>query len=90
MVEASDGIQYGVPSTNATKLCHPLETFVAPNVDMTLFLLGIGFIQDIMDILAHVLGAFNISGSFIIFGLNMCKFAHVVSRDIATSMGHNG
>jgi len=40
---------------------------------MTLFLLGIGFIQHIIDLLVDVLDAFNISGGFINLRLNLCK-----------------
>ena len=33
MVEYFDGPMHGIPSTNATKPCLPLETCVEPDVD---------------------------------------------------------
>jgi hypothetical protein len=38
---------------------------------MTLLVLGIGILQNIMNLLADVLGLFNESGGFVDFGLSM-------------------
>ena len=74
MVEAYDGLQQGAFSTYVTKLCRPPETYGAPNADMPLFLFGISFLQDVMNLLVDALNALNKPGGFINFELNMGIF----------------
>jgi len=72
VVGSSDGLWQGIPSANASKICHPLETFVAPDVHHTVLILGFGLLQDVMNLLENVLDAFNKPSCFVSLGLCMC------------------
>jgi hypothetical protein len=57
---------------------------------MALLVLSIGFLQNLMDLLADVLNPLNESGGFVDLRLNMGRFFCVVARGSATSMGPKG
>ena len=57
---------------------------------MALILVSIGFLQNIMDLLADVLNPLNESGGFVGLKLNMEESFCVVARGSATSIGPKG
>ena len=73
VLKSYDGLQWGAP-TNVTKIFHPPETYGHPILIMSLFVFSIGFLHDVMILLADVLNVTNKPSGFISFGLNMGRF----------------
>lgn len=65
----------GIPFANVAKPCLPPKIYVEAMLIMALFVLSIGFFQDIMDWLVDVLNWFNKLGRFIGSRLNICRFS---------------
>ncbi len=55
VVKDFDGLWKGIPSINATKPCHPLETYVAPDVDHEIvWVLRHGILSGASQLLASI------------------------------------